>query len=333
MTRTAPLLGVLLGAAASSAFGFGPEGHQTVGKIADSLISGTHAAVQVHRLLGMSLEQASVWADCAKGVGKTSAAKFAYQGAGKFPECRPFETTKGMKAMVSFVGRNWDGCHPAADEEVCHKQYHYADVALQRDHYELGFKGTSDHDVVAAISAAVKTLQGCTAAAPFRLASKREALMVLVHYVGDIHQPLHVRAVYLDPQGNVVDPDQGTFDPQTKTIGGNAITDAGANLHHEWDAVPDSLKPAQLGVSGVADARAVAPTLGDPMTWSLQWATDTIHSAGPAFAGMSFSPESASKHWQATVPASYATDREALQRAQLVKAGARLAQLLRAIWP
>jgi hypothetical protein len=327
------VLGIAALAWASSAAAFGPEGHQTVGKLADSLIAGTHAAARVRQIIGMSLEQASVWADCAKGVNKTGSGKFVYQASGQFPECKPFETSKGKRAMAAFVGRNWDGCHPAADEEACHKQYHYADVALQHDHYERGFVGTSDHDVVAAINAAVETLRGGSAPPPFRLASKREALLLLTHCLGDIHQPLHVEAVYLDAQGHVVDPDEGAFDPDTKTIGGYSLTDAGANLHHEWDTVPAPLKPDQLGVSGVAEAKAVAPTPGDVTTWSAQWATDTIHGAAPVFAGTTFSPESASKHWQVTVPASYANDREALQRTQLIKAGARLAELLQALWP
>ena len=135
MTQHAVLGGVLL-AFAGGAFAFGPEGHQTVGKLADSLIAGTNAATQVQQILGISLEQASVWADCAKGVGKTKAGKFTYQTTGKYPECKQFETPKGKIAMVSFVKRNWSACHPAADEEVCHKQYHYADVASQHDHYQ-----------------------------------------------------------------------------------------------------------------------------------------------------------------------------------------------------
>ena len=306
-TRYAALGGILL-AFAGAAFAFGPDGHQTVGKLADSLITGTNATTQVQQILGMSLEQASVWADCAKGVSRSKAGKFVYQTTGKYPECQLFETKKGERAMVSFVSRNWGGCHPAAGEEVCHKQYHYADVAFQRDHYERGFVGTSDHDVVAAINAAIITLQGGTAASPFSLASKREALTLLTHYVGDIHQPLHVEAIYLDAQGVIVDPDQGAFNPKTKTIGGNSITDAGANFHHEWDAVLNSLKPDQLGVSGVADAQAVPPTSFDVMTWSAQWATDTMHSAGAAFTGTTFSPESASKHWQVTVPPTYASE-------------------------
>ncbi|WP_409362753.1 S1/P1 nuclease [Bradyrhizobium sp. CIR18] len=32
---------------------------------------------------------------------------------------------------------------------------------------------------------------------------KKEALFVLSHLVGDLHQPLHVGAVYLDSAGHV----------------------------------------------------------------------------------------------------------------------------------
>lgn len=58
-----------------------------------------------------------------------------------------------------------------------------------------------------------------------------------------------------------------------------------------------------------------------------------MHSAAPAFSGTAFSAEDASKHWQVTLPANYVSERETVQRAQLIKAGARLAQLLQAIWP
>lgn len=150
--------------------------------------------------------------------------------------------------------------------------------------------------------------------------------MLLSHYVGDIHQPLHVSAVYLNARGNVVDPDQGTFDPRTKTVGGNSIFDNGTKLHHAWDQVPNALKPDQLGVSGIAEAQAIPPRSGDIITWPAQWATDTMHSAAPAFAGATFSAEDPSKHWEVTLPPNYASEREIVQRTQLLKAGARLAQ-------
>ena len=103
-----------------------------------------------------------------------------------------------------------------------------------------GLVGTSDHDIVAAINASIAVLQGGTAPAPFNIKNKREALRLLAHYVGDIHQPLHVVSIYLANDGQVVDPDSGTFDPNSKTRGGLLV--GSAALHSEWDGVPAEMK-------------------------------------------------------------------------------------------
>ena len=113
----------------------------------------------------------------------------------------------------------------------------------------------------------------------------------------------------------------------------NALLHHAKPLHREWDDVPAALKPAALGPGSVAQARAIAATPGDLLTWSSQWATDTIHAARPAFANVVFSDEDEHKHWAVDLPDGYDMDRNALQRAQLLKGGARLAAVLRAIWP
>ncbi|MFX8926146.1 S1/P1 nuclease, partial [Acinetobacter baumannii] len=82
-------------------------------------------------------------------------------------------------------------------EEICHKQYHYSDIAIQRSSYSLGPVGTREDDIVGAVAAATHVLRDEPAPAPFNIKDKREALLLLVHYVGDLHQPLHVGAVYL----------------------------------------------------------------------------------------------------------------------------------------
>src|SRR5436305_1551749 len=54
-----------------SAFGWGSEGHETTGAIADQLIKGSEAEKQVRALLGdESLSTASLWADQVKGYGE-----------------------------------------------------------------------------------------------------------------------------------------------------------------------------------------------------------------------------------------------------------------------
>ena len=82
-------------------------------------------------------------------------------------------------------------------------------------------------------------------------------------------------------------------------------------------------------------ARAVAPTLGLPAAWSTRWATETIQSGKGAFDGLSFSAQdAASKQWALkTPPPGYNKTLSSLQSEQLIKAGARLAQLLTTIWP
>jgi hypothetical protein len=49
--------------------------------------------------------------------------------------------------------------------------------------------------------------------------------------------------------------------------------------------------------------------------------------------GAEADPGKKMEHWPVTEPADYASARAAVQKAQLVKGGARLAQLLAAIWP
>src|SRR5215831_19015652 len=152
--RIAVFLGVLL--VARTAGAWGPEGHHTVGAIADRMIAGSRAATEVHALLGaLSLEDASVLADCAKGVDPDS---LTYTGFGA--ECQVFETTAGKAEMIDFVRRNSTNCTIKRGEEVCHKQYHYADISIAHDHYDPRFEGARDDDVVKAIEAAVDVLKG-----------------------------------------------------------------------------------------------------------------------------------------------------------------------------
>jgi len=320
--------------AASSANAWGPDGHQTVGKLADRILVGTKAEKEVKKILGsMKLERAALWADCAKGVTPDKQGKFAYRGVGKYKECAPFETQAEEARMVAFVQRNWTNCSPRPDQEACHKQFHYTDVAIQRGQYGASV-GTGSHDVVGAVKAAIGVLQGNPAPSDVKIASKREALLLLAHDVGDIHQPLHVTAVYLSEEGQPVDPDQQGLDVNTETVGGNSILVPGANLHHSWDEVPLELGPSRLGRTTVEEARATPMTAGDVAMWPAEWASDTI-SVGvhPAFDNVSYAPEDTHKHWQGTLPSGYNASRVQVQRQQLLQAGAHLAQLLQAIWP
>jgi hypothetical protein len=70
--RTAILLTGLLMIATlrcPPAWGWGSEGHETIGAMADMLLAGTNAGQRVQALLvpGETLSTAAIWADCAKG--------------------------------------------------------------------------------------------------------------------------------------------------------------------------------------------------------------------------------------------------------------------------
>jgi len=314
----------------ASVLAFGAVGHMTVGTVADQLIAGTNTAKQVRKILGTNLRTASVWADCAKGVSDKA---FVYGGDGKYQECAVYENDASKAQMVVYVKRNATNCDRPPGAEICHKQYHYTDVAVQQAAYKVGLIGTSDHDIVSAISAAIAVLKGEPSPAPFRVNSKREALRILSHFVGDIHQPLHVAAVYLNAQGQIIDPDKGTVDPATETRGGNDILKGSTKLHALWDGVPAALNADKLLPDALEEARAVPLTPGPMSEWSQSWATETLGKGKKAFQDLTYSEEDPAHHYTVTLPPGYTALRGDVQRTQILRAGARLAQILTSIWP
>lgn len=329
-----------------AAHAWGPDGHQTVATIAAGLIKGTPTEARVAALLGdISLPLASIWADCAKGV--SPAQQYRYPAPGKYPECAPLETPARIAEMADYVRRNDKQCQIGMDEDSCHRQAHYADIAVQRSRYLPGFTGTRVDDVAGSLRTALRVLQGQPAEGPPKFNSKREALLVLVHLVGDLHQPLHVGSIYLDAQGRRVDPDKTGFDAATFTVGGNSLWVVGApkpapgasapatagfgplKLHTLWDSVPDKLKPQRVDAAWLAEARRVPANTGEPADWPQRWATQSLVQSRLAFEGLSFSAKQGS-HWNVVLPPGYSARAEAIKREQLTRAGAGLAQLLKA---
>ncbi len=203
---------------------------------------------------------------------------------------------------------------------------------------DRSYAGTSDHDIVSGIKAAIAILQGKPAPAPFSIRDKREALLMLAHFVGDIYQPLHVGAVYLDSFGDPINPDlqDGNLDPKTETRGGNSIGDGSTNLHAEWDAIPRSIKPTKISAKMLEEARSIDNTPGDASLWPAAWASDTLLVAHRAFSGVTYREDlTKPKHWTAEFKdrKAYLKAKNRIQREQLAKAGARLAQVLNTIWP
>ena len=160
-------------AAGRPVWAWGHQGHETIGAIADALLVGTPAEKEVRNLLGAEkLATAALWADCVKGVG--NGAPYHYHLNSRYPECDPFQhSSAGREEMEDYVRRNAPGCHAGGGEELCHKTYHYADVAIEHDSYDRADVGTSDHDVVSAITAAIARLKGQAVPPPLASRARR----------------------------------------------------------------------------------------------------------------------------------------------------------------
>ncbi len=161
----------------ADAMAWGNEGHRAVGAIAEKLIKGSNAEKQVAALLlpGETLESITNWADSAKG------------GVGYAP---------ATPEQVVYTSAN-----------PRHSEYHYANVPFQHDHYHDGIVGGSDVDIVQTLKQAIAVLQGKTdPVSNPRNFTKRQALLLVAHMTGDIHQPLHMGAAYISADGKFVVP-------------------------------------------------------------------------------------------------------------------------------
>ena len=349
-TAAAVALTCLLCLYSASAFAWGYQGHRVVGSIAGQLLND-NAREQVRKILNegaardpkrdLDLRKAGPWADCVKSVERRANGTYDYVVNPEHLEwevpCTPFKSEAERARMVDYAARNWSNClylpdGPDKPPGACHNTYHFEDVAIQRDHFDRSFQGTSDHDLVAAITAAIAVLRDEPAPPPFSIKDKKEALLMLTHFMGDLHQPLHVGAVYLDAGGRLVDPDIAhAIVPDTETVGGNAIQDQNVNLHSEWDDIPTDIGDAATREL-LTEARSAPASQGPIENWPANWASDTIQIAHQAFDGLSF---------QRSQPLTVSFDdhtaylwlADLIKRKQLAKGGARLAEILNTIWP
>jgi hypothetical protein len=314
---------------------WGPEGHALVGKIADQLLLGTYAGQQVKaRLRLYTLAEAAKWADCVKSVHKEASGSFKFVPDKYTEPCTAFYKGRpGEKArMVDYVRRNWDTFPNEGKPD--HSTYHFADIPIEHGTYSATDIGANDHDVVHAINAALAKLSGNPVPAPFSIKDDKEAILLLAHFVGDIHQPLHVGAIYLDPQGQQTDPHTEDEAKAATTAGGNFIEVGTDNLHAEWDEIPKALEKADIRVL-VAQAKAVPPSsTASKGDWAIIWASESVTSARAAYEPITYTGDGDHK-WKAVFDdhQKYLRDEADEKRTRIVQAGARLAAIFKTIWP
>jgi S1/P1 Nuclease len=160
---------------------------------------------------------------------------------------------------------------------------------------------TSDEDVVQMLAVCAKVLMGAS-----DRFTRPNALRLLVHLAGDVHQPLHVGCGYLRKHGGattiVTDPDAAKGLPDDQ--GGNLLFPeglGGANLHGLWDeelggnCAPNVSPLGAMSAAVAADdasertRRAVAEQLGTRRREDAATAPTSTTATGASAA--TFSPE------------------------------------------
>jgi hypothetical protein len=292
--------------------GFADPGHRVVGRIAELHLANSRALEELRKILRPqeTLADASVWADTIKS--------FAYEDA----------DTQSFRLA-----------HPAQDV------YHFTNIPFQAIKYDAAAFGVHWIDIVRLTRESMRVLRGQS-----QLFTRREALRLLAHFLGDIHQPLHVGSGFVSAEGPLrfLSPEGPTG--WRSTLGGNALRygpNDNFNLHTYWDTHVVNLAMQKDDVAGYA-ARlvkelGVLPTwrnTGDPESWPALWATESLVLSKEAYAGIKITTylgpdaERGPAHrWRIEQPANYDDMAKARVRVQLAKGGYRLAATLKAIWP
>ena len=194
---------------------YGPDGHEIVGAIADERLANTPTAAKIRALLdGITLEKAAVIPDEIKGWDKKGVDD---------PKTFHYSAHPNIDIQLRDFWRANQPTHNPGSTMPSHHWFHYTDVPVVRvEKYAEGQAGRSKWDVVHMIPYCVEVLRGRIPEQNERKITKPVALILLVHYVGDIHQPLHVGAEYFDAQGRIADPDKDKSSVEDE--GGNTFT-------------------------------------------------------------------------------------------------------------
>ena len=180
---------------------YGPLGHEIVGAIADERLANTPTAAKISVLIdGMTLEKAAVIPDEIKGWDKKGV---------DVPKAFHYSAHSKIDRQLRDFWRTNQPTHDMNSAAPSHHWFHYTDVPVVRvEKYAEGRAGRSKWDVVHMIPYCVEVLRGRVPEQNERKITKPVAVILLAHYVADIHQPLHVGAEYFDGQGHVADPDK-----------------------------------------------------------------------------------------------------------------------------
>ncbi|HKG58921.1 MAG TPA: S1/P1 nuclease [Pyrinomonadaceae bacterium] len=242
-----------------NSFGYGPRGHGLVGAIADKRLAKNQAvAKKVRKLLdGMTLQRASTLPDEIKSW-----------KCGRAPS----GTNRINRELQAFVNAN-------CSQPPNHGEFHYTDVPVTGDEeYDGGAVGRGEFDIVQMIPFCIRVLKGEVPANNERAITKSIAVILLTHYLGDIHQPLHVGAEFFDSHGKPFEPsatnvgfgDQGGNKLMLFTFVNGHLQSAG-KLHSYWDT-----QAVQNAFGGQPDVTVVRRLSSKkPADWELNGGVET----------------------------------------------------------
>ena len=256
---------------AGSGLSYGPRGHGLVGAVADRrLAKNTSVKAKVDQLLdGLTLQRVSTLPDEIKGLDRNP-------NGFHLPGHQALEDQ--LRAFVAANPNPQQG-QPNPAGVPSHHEFHYTDVPVfGNEQYSPGDVGRSPFDIVHMIPFCIRVLRGDEPENNPRAITKSVALILLVHYLGDIHQPMHVGAEYFDAQGNPFDP--STANPGFADQGGNKLTlftliggkeKSAGKFHSYWDG-----QTVQNAFGTTVDSK-IAKSLArkEPADWKLSGAVDT----------------------------------------------------------
>jgi hypothetical protein len=301
----------------SRAQAWGRLGHEAIGALAGGLLH-ERARLQVKKILGPEdLADVAVWLDELRAAGR---------GTGPLA---------GSREAIAFNKKFPDN-----------PEWHFVNLPLDTAAYSVTSRFAGANDIVHLINTSIAVLEGRS-----RKFTPAQALRVLVHLVGDVHQPLHVGTGYFDfrnPQEPKLVANPGPRTEKHGDLGGNKVLTGDSKydtLHAYWDtalveAVAETGNPGKLAARLRPGIRSTTwHTPGDYHTWAAAWATDSVHEAAAAYRGIAFtnarvngqSERKSLEAIEAELPKDYAARQKPRAQAQLAKAAFHLAELLNAL--
>ena len=275
MRKLVPLV-LIISLFSVNALAYGPRGHRLVGAIADKRLARNRTvAKKVRDLLGgLTLAEVSTFPDEIK----------SWDGCRGNPSMAPVTS----KQRINDELRAFLEANPCSGEPN-HHEFHFTDVPVTGDEvYADGEVGRFEFDIVQMIPFCVRVLRGEEPETNDRGITKSVAVILLAHYLGDIHQPLHVGAEFFDRDGLPFQPstsnlgfaDQGGNKLVLFTLVNGALVSAG-KLHGYWDSKTfENAFGVQSDASVVRSLAARQPAgwklTGDTETWAEQMANEIL---------------------------------------------------------